>query len=329
MAMKVALLKRKLSKMGGLEKQLKLIATAFYEDGSDVTLITDDASKDYRCKSFTSFDAHALKNYDIVLGIDRAPFQTHIRAGNGVHKAYLTKRARYLSLLPKHRKTIALEKQSLASPHLRHIITNSEMVKREYIKHYNVPKEKITAIHNGVEWDAFEKPFESKTPHNHYRYLFVGSDFKRKGLLPLLHAFSHTQDAELYIVGTDKRQKSYQTLAKGLGIDKRVHFFGETNPLPYYQKCDCLVLPTLYDPFANVTLEALSLGLFVITTPFNGGSEILSPQTGTIIQNNKELQTALQNALATSHDPAFCRASIKHLDIKNQLKKFIEVCKTT
>jgi UDP-glucose:(heptosyl)LPS alpha-1,3-glucosyltransferase len=43
-----------------------------------------------------------------------------------------------------------------------------------------------------------------------------------------------------------------------------------------YAAADVFLLPTLYDPFANVTLEALAAGLPVITSAQNGASEILT-----------------------------------------------------
>ena len=43
-----------------------------------------------------------------------------------------------------------------------------------------------------------------------------------------------------------------------------------------YQKAELFVFPSLYDPFANVCLEALSCGLPVLTTTTNGSSEIIT-----------------------------------------------------
>jgi len=45
--------------------------------------------------------------------------------------------------------------------------------------------------------------------------------------------------------------------------------------LPFYQAADALLLPTLYDPFPNVILEAMSCGLPVITSQTCGGAEFI------------------------------------------------------
>jgi len=75
----------------------------------------------------------------------------------------------------------------------------------------------------------------------------------------------------------------YQALAKQLGIAARVRFLGPQQEVkPYYGAADALVLPTLYDPFPNVALEALACGLPMITSTKCGAAELLA-QTGLVV----------------------------------------------
>src|SRR5205814_4728258 len=98
--------------------------------------------------------------------------------------------------------------------------------------------------------------------------LFVGSGFARKGVPALLEAMSALdRSSYLLIVGRDKRQARYEHRARALGIAPRVRFVGaQPDVTPYYGAADVLALPTLYDPFPNVAIEALACGLPVVTS---------------------------------------------------------------
>lgn len=79
--------------------------------------------------------------------------------------------------------------------------------------------------------------------------VYVGSGFERKGLDAAIRAIAPT-DRHLFVVGKDKDQRRYESLAASLNCASRVHFFGmQTETLPFYQMADGLLLPTLYDPF--------------------------------------------------------------------------------
>ena len=69
---------------------------------------------------------------------------------------------------------------------------------------------------------------------------------------------------------------SFLKLAKKLNVENKIFFAGESNKIEkFYAAGDIFVFPTLYDPFANVCLEAMACGLPVITTKMNGASEII------------------------------------------------------
>jgi UDP-glucose:(heptosyl)LPS alpha-1,3-glucosyltransferase len=76
-------------------------------------------------------------------------------------------------------------------------------------------------------------------------------------------------------------------MAQQIGLGEQLFFVEETdNIFHYYGVGDILVLPTLYDPFSNVCLEALACGIPVITTRENGASEIIrSGETGVVISD--------------------------------------------
>ncbi len=302
-----------------------------------------------KINEFDAFCQNSLKKHphDVVLGFERTRHQTHIRAGNGVHAAYLALRKSKegflkrlsFSVNPLHRLLLSIEKEAFESPSLQGIIVNSHFVKDQILNYYSTVSSKIHVLHNGVEWHEMQASFdawqECKKISSHYQFLFIGHNFERKGLKELLVALSRLSSREFHlsVVGEDKNRALYENLAKHLGLASHVSFFGKVdNPISFYQKADCLVIPSLYDPFANVTVEALAMGLFVISSHTNGGKEIITDESGLVVENDDNLVFALEKAISypkTLLSSQRIRNSVKHLDFDVQLSKFCDLCTST
>ena len=116
--------------------------------------------------------------------------------------------------------------------------------------------------------------------------LFVGSGFKRKGVVEFLKIFSKLKSTDIkgFVIGKEKNLKFYKNISRKLKIDYKVTFTGpRTDVDDFYSISDILLFPTHYDPFSNVVLEAMYFENAVFTTNFNGASEILDPS---FIMNN-------------------------------------------
>ena len=288
-----------------------------------------------------------------VLGMDRNSFQTHLRAGNGSHLHYLQSRKHTDSFLkrlsfyfnPLHKNILKLEKQAFENPKLQKLITNSYMVKQQILHNFSIAEERIEVIHNGVEWKEMQKDFDAwpkgkaqmlqqyHLDPDAIFLLFVGNGYKRKGLKPLLQALSLIKDKHFYlfVIGKEKKISFYKNLCKRLHIQDKVLFLQEQdNLIPFYQISDILLLPTFYDPFANVILEALAMGLFVVTSKYNGAQEVLTKNNGllfTNIINPQEMAITIQQALLykkNDRTSSKIRNSIAHLDFTKQLTKYIQ-----
>ena len=87
-------------------------------------------------------------------------------------------------------------------------------------------------------------------------------------------------------------------------VPSNVRFLGPvTDMSPLYGAADMFLLPTIYDPFSNACLEAVSFGLPVITTGANGFAEIMRPGThGEVIADAKNVP-ALRAAIEKWLDP--------------------------
>lgn len=357
----VVLLKSSLGSQGGLEKVCFRLAKGLIARGHPVTILTSTSPKKplpaiegvtiipllsmspFSFINALFFDAHVKKwlqkhPHEIVFGFDRNSFQTHIRAGNGCHAAYLKlRRENFFRFLvnPLHHTLLRLEKKGFENPKLKRLITNSHLVKEQILSHYKTDPQKITVLHNGVEWDEFEEPFQRwpeerkrllahwGIPSDHFVLLFAGHGFKRKGLPLLLDALKEFPFVSLLVVGKDKKKYPPQN---------NVHYFGgQPSLIPFLQAADALAIPSLYDPFANVTVEALAMGLFVCSSKTNGGSEVLTNESGVIIEDlfNKEaFKQALQVTLAhpkTKNSAENIRKSVQSLDYRETLTKMMDL----
>jgi UDP-glucose:(heptosyl)LPS alpha-1,3-glucosyltransferase len=228
------------------------------------------------------------------------------RAGDGVHAAWLERRARYeprwRSLFRrfsrKHAALCALEAAMFRPDGVRLVIANSEMVKREILERYEYPAERICVIHNGAppapapaEQAAMREATRQELglAPDEYVLLFAGSGWERKGLRFAIEATNRATGCRpILLVAGDGRER-------GLPASERVRFLGAVRGLArYFAAADAFILPTIYDPFSNACLEALAAGLPVITTRANGFAEILAEGEGSVVEGPKDIEALFQ-----------------------------------
>lgn len=289
----------------------------------------------------------------LIFGLDRNHYQHIYRAGNGVHAFYLDQRKQQapfykrleLELNPLQNTLLAIEKKAFESPELRYLITNSHFVKSQVLNYYQIPEKKVQVIHNGVEWHEmqapFEQSFEIKKSSLGFKndvplIVFIGNGWERKGLKPLLLSLSVLSQKkipfQLAVIGKERQISDYQSLAKKYKIDPNVYFVGpQANVLPFYQVADLVAIPSYYDPFANVTLEALAMGIKVLSSNTNGAHEILTPDHGAIFdltQAADELTESLEKLLAKPknyEEAKKIRNSVKKYDFSLKLKEITDL----
>ncbi len=250
----------------------------------------------------------SLRPFDAVLGLGRTLEHDVVRLGGGCHAAYLEAVFGIDPRIPEVRRSLKARDQArltweerLASFHqIRHLIAVSHRVKAEIVTHYAVPPNRVTVIHNGVDVERFRPPGgegarrRARTrlglPPVGNVVLFAGNGLRRKGFFTLLDAFRRTaglarargitRPLRLLLAGKDPRRavSRLAPLRRELArCDATLHAPGQLETIETaYTAADVLVLPSRYEPFGNVCLEALAAGLPVITTRANGVAEILT-----------------------------------------------------
>ncbi|MBT4836780.1 MAG: glycosyltransferase family 4 protein [Methylococcales bacterium] len=233
-------------------------------------------------------------SFDLVQSHERIACCDLYRAGDGVHREWLKQRSQNISIISRlvqqfslyHRYIMSAEKKLFESDQLKAVICNAEMVKQEILGYFSINPDKIHVIYSGVDTQAFNPSLKShrkvvrqqlNIAEDACVYLFVGSGFVRKGVEALLKAFkSQAETSHLVIVGKDKKQQQFVKMSEALNVQNRVHFMGaQSDVKPYYGMADVFVLPTIYDPFPNVCLEAMAAGLPIITSTKCGAAEFV------------------------------------------------------
>jgi glycosyltransferase involved in cell wall biosynthesis len=181
------------------------------------------------------------------------------------------------------------------------LVAVSEGIKQELID-IGVDQKKIRVILNGVDVEEFVPELRERSqfslPEKVTLALFAGDiRTNRKNLDTVLHGLVHVPDLHLAVVG-NVTKSPYPQLASQLGLSERVHFLGYRRDIAEIMKAaDFFVFPSRYEPFGMVVSEAMATGLPVITTAISGVAEIVTPESGVVLNDSEDV-IALADAMA-------------------------------
>ncbi len=162
------------------------------------------------------------------------------------------------------------------------------------LRQINVPANRICVISNGVDTVEFHPGGVTRgelgLPDAVIIALFAG-DLRspRKNLETVLRAMPMVPELHLAVAGREAGTP-YPELARTLGISERVHFLGFRKDMPALMRAsDLFVFPSRYEACSLVLLEALASGMPVITARSAGGSELIDPQVGVVLDDSDDV----------------------------------------
>ena len=277
----------------------------------NLQIITLGHYRGHRLWRLWSFE-HFVKKYlasnffECVFSLDLVSQYTHVHAGGGSHKTFLKVKNESSSYFERiyhkfslfHMYTIHLQKKGFSNPIVKKIHCCSQMVADDINTDYQVSRDKIQIIYNGINWERIgvtyrqraetgNKIFEKhKLNSEHNWLLFLGSGFTRKGLdIAIKGLYFLPESYHLMVVGSGN-YRLFLKQAPKLGVGKRVHFIGpQKEGWRFAAACKALILPSRYEPFGLAAAKAHAMGLPVLVSDRTGYSElVLEGENGVILK---------------------------------------------
>jgi UDP-glucose:(heptosyl)LPS alpha-1,3-glucosyltransferase len=288
--------------------QVTLVATTFAQVPAGIaaqTIVAGGLTRLGRYEAFLdALDAHlASVRYDIVhamLPVRRCDLY-HPHAGIAAEVLASPRWSDRLNL--KRRRFGEIERGLLSREDGPIVLCLSKYVREQLLKHYAIREKRLEILFNGVDLEKFT-PADPPV-HPGINALMIAQDFERKGLAQAIKALAQVPDPRLRLTVVGRPDPArYQRLAQSLGVADRVLFPGPTpNPRQAYAAADFFILPTRHDPCSLVVLEALAMGLPVITTRQNGASEIMTDGVHGFVLNSFDDLGGLADAFRQLSDP--------------------------
>jgi len=324
--LKIAVLVKRFISSGGAERYALEVSRRLLNKGHEITLYARQlepgqeagltwvpVSDRLRFSSVLSSVSFAVstarllsrQSYDVVHSHERAFAQdiltihTFSVRGN-LQKYSLLKRMDRVYLSPRNALYLWLERKQMRTSRL---VAVSNVILDDIRRNYP-GAEQVSVITPGVDTDSFhpsyvlkkrnEERARQKIPADETVILFVGSEFRRKGLdmlIPLIPA-----GTKLVVVGKGERLGHYKDLARRSGTMERVLFKGHSDDVRrYYAAGDVVVLPSRSEAFGMSVLEGMACGLPVVTSANAGVSSLIHDgRDGFVFRNVEELSKLLE-----------------------------------
>ena len=318
--MNVALVHRRYTEHGGTERFLVGLARYLREQGHMVHVYCNEVRDDLRDEPGVAFHhlpmvklgqvakvvslwwssiRAARGGHDVVVALGRTRGHALYRAGGGAHAAYLEACRPMWWLGPLNWIERWIDRSTVRSA--RRVLSPSGAAASDLARCYDVDRERIAVVHNGVDSARF-RPDPARRAELRAELgvdgpllAFVGTGFERKGLAEAIEV-ARTLELPIFVVGRDRHLERWRRRYP------EVRFLGpQAEPQRFLVAADVMLLPTRYEPYGNVCLEAMACGVVPVTTPWNGVSEVF-PLPGLTGATLDELVAATRLALEGGDD---------------------------
>ena len=195
-----------------------------------------------------------------------------------------------------------------------HLITCSRYMRGHVADVFGVDRRRITALRNGIDLTAMEPPADrggarsGLAEPDELLVLLVGRLVYEKGfhlaldaIAPLVHERGPAGAVRFAVVGTGTAEHELRRQARRLGLDRAGTFLGwvgDERLRELYAAADVCVVPSIYEPFGIVALEAMAAGCPCVVADTGGLREIVGSAERVGLRVPPDDAPALRRALA-------------------------------
>lgn len=195
---------------------------------------------------------------------------------------------------------------------VRYVIVPSEFSKNEIIDEFKVPKEKIIKVPNFISFENLKIRINFNKKYKVDKYILaVGRFSKEKGFEYLLKSFKlvleKRKDIKLVIIGGKRDYiRVIEKFANSLGTLDNILILSNVSDEEVYSAfkyAELVVIPSIYEPFGIVALEAMYFGKPIVAFRVGGLKEIVKNKVNGILvreKNVKELANAIIKILSNA-----------------------------
>ena len=306
---------------GGLERDMLAVARVCKTRGHEITIFCSDwrgdrpddmpvvkltvraISNHGRAQEFAKHLQETLQHtpVDAVIGFNKMPGLDVYYAADVcfAQKAY-EERNFFYRLTPRCRQYIALEKSVFGVDQSTEVLMISKAQIDIYQRYYRTPRERMHLLPPGIRRERIlPDNYVTQRPQwraqyglrdSHLLMMFVGSDFRRKGLDRALHGIAALspplrERVQLWIAGQDN-EKPFMNLVRTLNLENNVRFLGARDDVAQLLwSADALIHPAYSENTGTVLLEAMVAGLPVIASSACGYAHYITDnQLGCVLE---------------------------------------------
>ena len=234
----------------------------------------------------------------------------------GLPRAYWTLKRR---LSPRHHAVLSVIRRQYADPAVLRFVALSRAIRDSMVEVHGVDPARVAVVPNRVDPARFRPPADAGEkaelrrrlglPADRAVLLFVGNNFRLKGLEPLVRALALlAPEAPPFLLAVLGRGRPgrYRRLARRLGAGGLVEFRGAVPGIDgWYRAGDALLHPTYHDAASLVLLEARASGLPVLASRWDGSSEAVEDGVDGVVVEEPGDVPVLARRIRPLLDPAF------------------------